>query len=43
MRIRKQANEVQHTAVEIEMWLMIIRDTDWLDSKEQVHVDSQKF
>ncbi len=43
MRIRKQANEVQHTAVEVEMWLMIIRGTDWLGSKEQVHVGSQKF
>lgn len=43
MQIRKQGNEVQHIAVEIEMWLMIIQDTDWLDSKEQVHVDSQKF
>ncbi len=39
MQIRKQANEVQHTAVKIEMLLMIIQDTDWLDSKEQVHVD----
>lgn len=43
MQIRKQANEVQHIAIEIEMWLMIIWNIDWLDSKEQVHVDLQKF